>query len=118
MASWSRLELSVPVDFKAVAFSTQSWEPSFYQGLVGPSLYSALQGGIAYSRGLRNHAPGPEIALMLSPVTLSSPGLVLCKTDSPANRISNPETIYSCAISRRGSYLSCDLHIASVIDAI
>jgi hypothetical protein len=118
MASRSRRALSIPVDFQAAAFSTQTWEPSFYQGLVRPSLYSALQGGIAYPRGLRSRAPRPEIAWMLSPVTLSSPGLMLDIADSRTTGVSNPETRYFDVVSLRGSYLSCDFHTASAIAAI
>lgn len=64
----------IPVDIKALSFSAQKQEPSFYRGLSGPSLYSALQGGIAYHWGLWTCDPGPEIQWMLSPVTISSPG--------------------------------------------
>ena len=39
----------------AASFSAREREPSFYQGLFGPSHRSALQGGIAYPGGL-----GPE----------------------------------------------------------
>ena len=116
LATRSRPGRSIPVDIKAATFSTRTWEPSFYPGLVCPSLYWALQGGIAYPRGLRNRVPGPEIPLMLSPATHSSPGLMLRKADSRVSRSSNPGTSYS--FSLRGSYLSCDLHTASVIAAI
>lgn len=118
MASRSRLAFSIPVDFQAAAFSTQSWEPSFYPGLDRPLLYSPLQGGIAYARGLQRPAPGPEIAWMLSPVTFSSPGLMLRKVVSLADRVSNPKASYSAVVSLRGSYLSCDFHTANVIAAI
>ena len=43
---------SLTDDGIASAFSARRREPSFYQGLNGPLLRSALQGGIAYPRGL------------------------------------------------------------------
>jgi len=50
-----RLRDSIPDDVTAGAFSARKREQSFYRGLMGPSLRSALQGGIAYPGGL-----GPE----------------------------------------------------------
>jgi hypothetical protein len=52
--------------------------PSFYQGLLGPSLPSVLRGGIAYRWDLRREAPRPEIQWMLplepfSPLELLPP---------------------------------------------
>jgi hypothetical protein len=44
-----------PGSIAADLFSAREREPSFYRGLWGPLLRSALQGGIAYSGGL-----GPE----------------------------------------------------------
>ena len=44
-----------PGSIAAGSFSAQERETSFYRGLCGPSLRSALQGGIAYPGGL-----GPE----------------------------------------------------------
>ena len=107
-------------DIEAVTFSTLMWEPSFYQGLVGPSLHSALRGGIAYSWGLRDHAPGPEIAWMLSPTTLSSRGVPLSPAGFVTEPVANPRRGYDSGVvaSLRGSYLSCDLHIERVIEAI
>ena len=54
---------------------------------------------------------------MLSPVTSSSPGLMLPPADAPANFNPNPETSYDVR-TRCESYLSFDLHIDSTIDAI
>ena len=42
-----------PEDITAAVFSAWEREPSFYLGLSGPSLRSALQGGIAYPWGHR-----------------------------------------------------------------
>jgi hypothetical protein len=44
-----------PDPIAAGSFSAREREPSFYRGLWGPALRSALQGGIAYPGGL-----GPE----------------------------------------------------------
>jgi len=59
--------LGIPDDIAAARFSTPAWEPSFYWGLLRPSLCSALRGGIAYAWGLRMNHPGPEIEWMLTP---------------------------------------------------
>ncbi len=48
-----RSRREMPEDVAAEAFSAREREPSFYQGLIGPSLRSALPGGIAYPWGLR-----------------------------------------------------------------
>ncbi len=48
-----RSHRETPEDFTADSFSAWEREPSFYQGLSGPLLRSALPGGIAYSWGLR-----------------------------------------------------------------
>ena len=118
-ASRRSFVVSVPRDIEAVSFSTPLWEPSFYQGLVGPSLHSALRGGITYSWGLRDR-PGPEIAWMLSPATVSSRGASLPTADFASENVVNPWTGYGpgAVTSFRGSYLSCDLHIERTIDAI
>ena len=42
-----RVRIAVRKTFTAVAFSAPAREPSFYLGLRGPSLRSALQGCIA-----------------------------------------------------------------------
>ena len=44
--------IAVRKTLTAVTFSTRRREPSFYLGLCGPLLRSALQGGIAYDEGL------------------------------------------------------------------
>ena len=58
-AEWCapRLRIAVRKTFIAVAFSARWREPSFYLGLCGPSLRSALQGGITYPWGLRPKGP-------------------------------------------------------------
>jgi hypothetical protein len=55
-----RLRIAVRKTFTAVAFSAPEREPSFYLGLCGPSLRSALQGGIAYPGGLRPKGPAQK----------------------------------------------------------
>jgi hypothetical protein len=55
-----RLRQPARTTFTAGAFSARSRERSFYQGLGGPSLHSALQGGIAYPRGLGPFGPVQE----------------------------------------------------------
>jgi len=70
----SRSFADFPNDIAAVSFSTLWREPSFYRGLVGPWFRSALQGGIAYPKGLRHGVPGPEIQWMHSPETITSVG--------------------------------------------
>jgi len=52
-----RFRIAVRKTFTAVAFSAGGREPSFYLGLCGPSLRSALQGGITYPGGLRPKGP-------------------------------------------------------------
>ncbi len=59
-----RSRCEMPENFTADAFSAREREPSFYQGLSGPSLRSALQGGIAYPWGLR---PGGRESILRSP---------------------------------------------------
>ena len=108
---------SIPVDLEAGTFSTSKWEPSFYQGLAGPLLCSALRGRIACPEGLRKGVPGPVKAWMLSPVTISSPGSALSTADLLASHSSSPETGYEVN-TRRGSYLSFDRHRDSAIEAI
>ena len=117
LATRGRLVFSFPVDFEAGTFSTLRWEPSFYQGLLGPALCSALRGCIAYPEGLWNRVPGPEIPWMLSPVTLSSPGPALTTANLLASCNCNPDTGYEVCSLRR-SYFASDLHIDSAIDAI
>ena len=92
-----------PGDIIALTFSTFRWEPPFYQGLSGPLLCSALRGGIASSWGLRLWIPGPGYAWMLSPKTISSPGLVPLPTDSFASNTTNPKTGYVFRFSFLGS---------------
>jgi len=55
-----RLRIAVRKTFTAVAFSAGGREPSFYLGLCGPLLRSALQGGIAYPWGLRPKGPAQK----------------------------------------------------------
>jgi hypothetical protein len=43
----------VPDNFTAWSFSAWEREPSFYWGLIGPSLHSVHQGGITSCGGLR-----------------------------------------------------------------
>ena len=69
-----QLPHGIPDDIRALPFFAQKRERSFYRGLLGPSLSLALQGGIAYPRGLRTHDPRPKTRWMLSPLTISSPG--------------------------------------------
>ena len=52
-----RVRIAVRKTFTAVAFSALEREPSFYLGLCGPSLRSALQGCIAFEWGLGLSAP-------------------------------------------------------------
>ena len=51
------VRIAVRKTFTAVAFSAPEREPSFYLGLCGPSLRSALQGCIAFGWGLGLSAP-------------------------------------------------------------
>ena len=108
----------IPVDIKALSFSAQWQEPSFYWGLFGPSLHLALQGGIAYRWGLWTYDPGPEIRWILSPVTISSPGTAPLEADSFTCTTSNSKIRYVVWLSFFGSYTSSDLHIDSTIEAI
>jgi hypothetical protein len=57
----------------AGSFSAQKREPSFYRGLFGPLLRSALQGGIAYPRGLGPEGPDQK-SNGCSPLNRSDPG--------------------------------------------
>jgi hypothetical protein len=49
-----------PDPVAAGSFSAREREPSFYRGLWGPSLRSALQGGIAYPGGLGPEGPDQQ----------------------------------------------------------
>ena len=60
------LLFSVLDELEADLFSHQGGEPSFYQGLFGPSLRSVLRGGIAYAWGLHLAAGGPSGQWMLT----------------------------------------------------
>lgn len=64
--------VGIPGDSEAIPFSTTQWEPSFYQGLVGPLLHSALRRGIAFGWGLQLTL-GPVDIWMLSCDSDSSP---------------------------------------------
>ena len=55
-----RLRIAVRKTFTAVVFSAGGREPSYYLGLSGPSLRSALQGGITYPWGLRPKGPAQQ----------------------------------------------------------
>ena len=110
--------LSIPDDIAAARFSTTEWEPSFYWGLLRPSLCSALRGGITYPWGLRMNYPGPELPWMLTPETISSPGGAPERTDSFTMGLSNPETSYAIFVNFAGVYTSSDRHIDKTIDAI
>jgi hypothetical protein len=92
-----------PDDIKTLTFSTFRWEPPFYQGLSGPLLCSALQGGIASSWGLRLWVPGPGYSWMLSPKTIASPGLMPLPTDALASNMTNPKTCYVFRFNFLGS---------------
>lgn len=86
-----RFFVGFPDDIAAGLFSAFEREPSFYRGLIGPWLRSALQGGIAYPKGLRHGVPGPEIQWMLSPVTITSVGYMPTAMDLHVRRAHNPE---------------------------
>jgi hypothetical protein len=117
MVTGSSFSSGIPGDIAAASFSTPEWEPSFYWGLLGPSLCSALRGGIAYEWGLRTCRPGPEIQWMLTPKTISSPGSTPGTTDTFTSGLSNLETGY-VVFNLAGSYTFSDRHIDRVIDAI
>ena len=57
-----RVRIAVRKTFTAVAFSALEREPSFYLGLCGPSLRSALQGCIAFEWGLGS-LPRPTVCM-------------------------------------------------------
>ena len=101
---WSRSESSlvvvgsehpagIPGDCEACSFSTIVWEPSFYQGLFGPMLRSALRRGIAYPWGLQTKL-GPEAQWILSSDSYSSPGTAPLWLHSNAINDSVPEPSY------------------------
>ena len=117
MVMESPFSSDIPGDIVAASFSTPEWEPSFYWGLLGPLLCSALRGGIAFQWGLRTHRPGPEGRWMLTPNTIPSPGPVPGTTDTFTTDLSNPETSY-VVVNLAGLYTSSDRHIDRVIDAI
>jgi hypothetical protein len=90
MVTASSFSSGIPGDIAAASFSTQKWEPSFYWGLFGPLLCSALRGGIAYQWGLRTDRPGPTIKWMLTPKPISSPRSAPETTDTFTSDLSNP----------------------------
>jgi hypothetical protein len=55
-----RVRVAIRGSFTALAFSAREQEPSFYLGLIGPSLRSALQGCITYSWGLGPLSPAQK----------------------------------------------------------
>ena len=55
---------------------------------------------------------------MLSPKTISSPGLMPLPTDSFASNMINPKTYYVFRFSFLGSYTSSERHIERMIEAI
>lgn len=114
----SQCFLGIPDDIVAVLFSTPEWEPSFYWGLLRPLLCLALRGGIAFTWGLRTRSPGPEVHLMLTPKTFSSPGRAPVRTDFFTTNCFNPDTGYVVFFNFAGLYTSSDRHIDRMIDAI
>ena len=95
------LRSGFPEDYEALLFSTIGWEPSFYWGLYGPWLPSALRGGIAYALGLRGTRPGA--AMMLSRDSDSSLGTAPSRFNSVPICDTAPEPSYVVFLSFAGS---------------
>ena len=107
----------IPVDFTAVLFSTKRWEPSFYWGLCGPTLHSALRRGIAWYWGLfaGRRPPGPW---MLSYDSDSSLGTAPSRSNSLAVCDTAPEASYGFLVSFAASKGTSVFQMESVIAAI
>ena len=95
------LRSGFPEDYEASLFSTIGWEPSFYWGLCGPLLPSALRGGIAYIWGLRGTRPGTQ--KMLSRDSDSSLGTAPSRFNSVPICDTAPEPSYVVFLSFAGS---------------
>jgi hypothetical protein len=111
-----RLLFGASDDFQALVFSDDNREPSFYQGLFGPLLCLALQGGIAYTWGLQAIDLGPTDKMILTPENSLSPDCLPITTFISGIR-SNLKTCY-CFFNFLPSYSSPERHRASVTDAI
>lgn len=92
----------IPFDFGATMLSTIGWEPSFYWGLCGPALRSALRRGIAYPWELLVWQR-PEAQWMLSCDSDSSPGTAPSRSNSLAICDTAPEASYEFLMSFAGS---------------
>lgn len=94
-------------------------EPSFYEGLCGPLLCSALRRGITYPWGLRLNS-GPSVQWMLSSDSDSTLGTAPSRWGSfPVVDNYSPETGYLVFFMIFfGSYSSCFFSTARVIAAI
>jgi len=113
----SRILHGIPDDIAACVFSTIGWEPSFYWGLFGPVLHSALRRGIAYSWGLFA-GRRPATQWMLSCVSDSSLGAAPSRSNSLAIYDTAPEASYDGLVSFAGSYLASFFQSESVMAAI
>jgi hypothetical protein len=97
--------------FTAAAFSARGRERSFYQGLGGPWLRSALQGGIAYPGGLGLGGPAQKSngCSPLFPVRVRCVGPVIAN-NSLDSTLADPDppqlAVASAASSLAGSYRS------------
>ena len=90
---WRSCLVGILGDCEALLFSTIKWEPSFYQGLFGPLLRSALRRGIAYPWGLQTML-SPPFRLILSSDSDSSPGTAPLSLDSLPTNDAIPEPSY------------------------
>jgi hypothetical protein len=77
-------------------------ERSFHQGLWGPSLCSALEGGIPYAWGLRTARSGTRNSTDAHPQPTLVSGICARGTDAFASLSCHPETRY-VVVNRRES---------------
>ena len=98
-------------------FSAFKREPSFHQGLVGPSLQSVLWRGIAYPWGLHRVQVGPRETRMLTSDLVSLPAVMpIACTNSRTNQLT-AEASDACCFSLPGSYSFSSFHMRRTIAA-